>query len=263
MIELAPGHKQGLVLQGPVMNAAGVLGFAGEYRGLIELAKLGAFVTNPVTLHPRTPAHAPNAVELANGLLIHTGLPNPGMRRALRRHDAEWRRLGAPVILHLAATTAADVALAVEYVERAQGVSGLELGLRDDVSAGECGRLVRAALGGLPVLVRLPLARAGALAPTAAQAGADALVVAAPPRLTVPHAGREVTGRYYGPDTFAPALEALGAVAALGLGVPLIAAGGVYSSENAQAMLAAGAVAVQVDGAAWREPRIMEVIGNW
>ncbi len=257
MLELAPQHKQGLVLAGRVMNAAGTLGFATEYRGLVDFAQLGAFVTNPVTLNPRTPAHAPNAVELPNGLLIHTGLPNPGVRRALRRHDADWRRLGAPVIVHLAATTPAEVALALEYFERAQGVSGLELGLRDDLSAAETGRLVRAALGGPPLLVRLPVARAAALAPAAAQAGANAFTVAAPPRVTVTHHEHTVTGRHYGPDTFAPALAALCEVVALDLGLPLIGAGGIYSVENARAMLEAGAVAVQVDAALWRSPKAL------
>ena len=254
MLELAPQHKQGLVLERPVMNAAGVLGFGAEYRGLVDYGRLGAFVTNPLTLNPRTPAHAPNAVELPAGVLIHTGLPNPGVRRALKRYDADWRRLGVPVIVHLAATTAAEVVLALEYLERAQAVSGLELGLRDDVSAGEAGRLVRAALGALPVLVRLPVARAAKLAPAITEAGANALVVAAPPRLTITHQDQNVTGRHYGPDTFGPALEALAAVAALDLGLPLVGAGGIYSLENAQAMLAAGAVAVQVDGVVWRRP---------
>lgn len=266
MVELAPNHKQGLALAHPLMNAAGILGFAGEYRGLVDYSALGAFVTNPLTLNPRTPAHAPNAVELPNGLLIHTGLPNPGVRRAIKRHDGDWRRLGAPVIVHLAATTAVEVALAVEYLERAQGVSGLELGLRDDISAAETSRLVRAGLGSLPVLVRLPVARAASLALAAVQAGANALVIAAPPRLTVTHNERTVTGRHYSPATFADALVALETVAALGLDVPLIGAGGIYSGENARAMLAAGAVAVQVDAAVWRQPGVVEemrVLGNW
>ena len=254
MLELAPNHKQGLALAGPVMNAAGILGFASEYRGVVDFSALGAFVTNPLTLNPRTPAHAPNAVELPNGLLIHTGLPNPGVRRALKRYDADWRRLGVPVIVHLAATTAVEVALAVEYLERAHSLSGLELGLRDDVSMSETSRLVRAGLGSLPVLVRLPVARAAALAPAAVQAGANALVIAAPPRLTMTHNNRAVTGRHYGPDTFAPALAALEAVAALDLGLPLIGAGGIFSVENARTMLAAGALAVQVEAVVWRHP---------
>jgi dihydroorotate dehydrogenase len=261
MLDLAPQHKHGLVLAGPVMNAAGVLGFAGEYRGLVDLARLGAFVTNPLTFGPRTPARPPNAAALGDGLLVHTGLPNPGVRAAVRRHNKEWQRLGPPVIVHLAATSEADVGRALEVLERADGVSGVEMGLRDDSHAGSAARLVRAARGGPPLIVRLPLESAAALAAAVVAAGANALTVAAPPRASIASGGHSLTGRHYGPATFAPALAAVQAVAALGLDAPIIAAGGVFSAEAARAMLAAGAVAVQVDALAWQHPRrLMEII---
>jgi dihydroorotate dehydrogenase (NAD+) catalytic subunit len=260
MIELAPQHKTGLALANPVMNAAGILGFANEYRSVLNLQALGAFVSNPTTLNPRSPAHPPNAIESEAGLLVHTGLPNPGVRRLLRRYDKDWQRLGPPVLMHLAATTAAEVALSLEYTERSSGVSGIELGLRDDASNSEAARSVSAALGALPVIVRLPISRAVMLAPAVAAAGANALVISAPPRTAVVIDEREVSGRLYGPGCFASALETLSAVRALGLGLPLIGAGGIYSVENARAMLDAGAVAIQVDAAIWRQPAILAEI---
>jgi len=258
MIDLAPHHKHGLVLAGPVMNAAGILGFAREYRGLLDPSHLGAFVTNPLTYKPRTPAHPPNVVALAEGLLVHTGLPNPGLRQALRRWDKEWQRLGVPVIVHLAATTPAETVHGLDLIERAQGISGLELGLRDDLSSFEAGQLVRAAVGGPPLLVRLPLAQAADLAGAVSQAGADALTVAAPPRIETHAEGQLVRGRLYGPGRLAEALAAVRAVAALNLGRPIIGAGGIYSVEGAQAMLEAGASAVQLDAAIWTSPQIVE-----
>ncbi len=262
MLELAPRHKSGLALAGPVMNAAGVLGFAGEYRALADLRRLGAFVTNPLTCRARTPARPPNAVLAPGGMVIHTGLPNPGVRGAIRRHNREWRRLGVPVIIHLAATTPDEVARSLEALERADGVSGIELGLRDDSPASEVAQVVRAAAMGPPLLVRLPLGRAAEVAPVAAQAGADALTVAAPPRLTAAAAGHPVTGRFYGPGTFPEALRAVHAVAALGLGLPLVGAGGIYSPGEARAMLEAGAVAIQVEAAAWNRPAILAEIAE-
>ena len=95
-IELAPQHKRGLHLANPVMNAAGVLGFATEYRRLVDFDRLGAFVTNALTATPRTPAHPPNVVELPDGVVLHTGLPNPGVAAALRRYARDWQRLGTP-----------------------------------------------------------------------------------------------------------------------------------------------------------------------
>lgn len=267
MIELAPGHKHGLVLANPVMNAAGVLGLGSEYRGLVPLARLGAFVTNPVTLNPRTPAHPPNVVVTEQGLVIHTGLPGPGVREVVRRHNREWRHLGAPVIFHLAATTPPEVERAVTRLEAADGLSGIELGLRDDASATEVQRLVEAARGGPPLLVRLPVARAAHLAPAAARAGADALTVGGAPRQAAPAQAHlpgqpqdklhRVTGRLYGPGCFEQAYAAVSAVAALGLGLPLVGAGGIFALDQARQMLAAGAVAIQVDAAVWGNPRFV------
>ena len=258
MVELAPGHKRGLSLSIPVMNASGVLGFAGENRGLIDFTGLGAFVTNALTATPRTAAHPPNAVPLPNGVLIHTGLPNPGVNAAVRRYAREWARLGAPVIVHLAATTPHEVRRSVAQIEGVEAVSGIELGLRDEVSAGEAASLVGVAWGGLPLIVRLPVLRAGELCQAVARAGADALTVGAPPRAATSVGEKTVTGRAYGPENFALALGAVRQVIETMRAAPLpvIGAGGIYSVENALAMLEAGAAAVQVDDAAWREPQI-------
>jgi dihydroorotate dehydrogenase (NAD+) catalytic subunit len=257
MIDLAPRHKHGLTLANRVMNAAGILGFAQEYRSLVKLNALGAFVTNPLTLRSRTPAHSPNAVLMPEGVLIHTGLPNPGVADALRRWDKEWRRLGTPVIVHVAATTPGETARSLTLLERANGVSGIELGVRDDVSGSDLAHLVREALGGQPLLVRLPVARAVELAPAAARAGADALTIAAPPRIEAATGDRKFSGRLYGPSIFAAALEAVQGVVALNLGLPVVGAGGVFAAEAAQTLLAAGAAAVQIDGVIWTQPQIV------
>ena len=44
-----------LAIHPPFMNAAGCLGFAPNPRGPVDLGRLGAFVTNPVSLAPRQP----------------------------------------------------------------------------------------------------------------------------------------------------------------------------------------------------------------
>ncbi len=259
-IELAPRHKRGLHLANPVMNAAGVLGFASEYRRLVDLGALGAFVTNALTATARTPAHPPNVVELPDGLVVHTGLPNPGVSVALRRYAREWRRLsaqGVAVIVHLAATTPGEVRRSVERLEREEALGGLELGFRDDVAADEAMQLVRAAVGNLPLMAQVPFGRAPEWPLALAQAGADAVVVTAPPRVTVEAGGPSVTGRRYSPADFAEALSAVTlAVQTLGE-VPAVGATGIWTPEQARMMLAAGAKAVQIDGAVWRDPGLL------
>ncbi|MCK6569441.1 MAG: nitronate monooxygenase, partial [Anaerolineales bacterium] len=58
-----------------------------------------------------------------------------------------------------------------------------------------------------------------------------------------------VSGRSYGPSLFPQALDLV--KNAVKLGIPIIGAGGVWTKENADAMLSVGALAVQVDAALW------------
>ena len=72
--------KQDLTFRTPLMNAAGMLGFIPNPRAPLDLGWLGAFVTNPVSLSPRQPAENRVMLPFAGGFLLHTGLPNPGLR---------------------------------------------------------------------------------------------------------------------------------------------------------------------------------------
>ncbi|MDQ2692832.1 MAG: nitronate monooxygenase, partial [Chloroflexota bacterium] len=58
-----------------------------------------------------------------------------------------------------------------------------------------------------------------------------------------------ITGRLYGPSLFPHTLEIVHSASRLGL--PIIGAGGVWTKENAEAMLSAGALAVQMDAVLW------------
>ena len=62
---------------------------------------------------------------------------------------------------------------------------------------------------------------------------------------------REIThGRLFGPSLFPQTLSIVDSAARLG--IPIIGAGGVWSKQNADAMLSVGALAVQVDAALWK-----------
>ena len=259
LVELAPRHKRGLTLRGPVVNAAGTLGFAVEAEGIVDFERLGGFITNPITFESRGPANAPNVAATAEGIALHTGIPNPGIKAALRRFTPDGERVfgrqGVPVIVHLAATRPVEVRRAVEWIERVDVVSGLELGLRDDLNASEMTEVVHAARGNVPLIVRLPIDKAERFAPVAARSGADALCVGAPPRWrpTAPSPDLPRSGRLYGQGVFEATLAAVRAVASMSLDTPIVGAGGVIDRARVDAVLEAGAVAVQVDLALWRD----------
>jgi len=109
--------------------------------------------------------------------------------------------------------------------------------------------MVRAGQGELPLILRVPLEKAHLLAQAAAEAGVSAISLG-PPRGALPAENRElVSGRLYGPGIFPLAMQTVQSLS--GLGVPLIAAGGVYHPSEAEVLQSAGAAAVQIDAALW------------
>ena len=242
--------KHDLAFDPPIMNAAGSLGFFPDLHGMIDWGRLGAFVTNPVSLTPRTPAHGSRFQAYPGGFLLHTGYPNPGMSQVLRRHAGHWSGSPLPVIVHLLARGIEELAKMARRLETVEGVSGLEVGVVSDASAEMVVALTQAASGELPVITQLSMERSIELASAAIQAGAVAVSLA-PPRGIIPaQDGELVQGRLYGPAILPLALRMVHELTQLG--IPTIGAGGIYTQKHKKAMLTAGALAVQLDGLLWR-----------
>jgi dihydroorotate dehydrogenase (NAD+) catalytic subunit len=252
IIELAPSHKTGLTLAGPVLAGGGAMGFADECAGLIDFSKLGAFITNPITYRPRTPAEGVRVVPVAGGTLVHTGLPNPGLSAALRDYERKWARLGCPLVLHLAATTPGETITAVERLERIDTVAGIELGFRDDAPLAEVEPILRDCVqrARQPIIASLPQARAAVFARLAHKLGAQAVTVAAPPRGMAWVNGELVKGRLYGASLLPHTLRLIDEIHSL-VPLPIIGAGGIHTQADVDAVLEAGAVAAMVDSAVW------------
>jgi dihydroorotate dehydrogenase (NAD+) catalytic subunit len=242
--------KFGLSISPPVMNAAGFLGFVPDLRGKLDLGPIGAFITNPISLEPRSPAAGTRFFSFPGGFMLHTGHPNPGLRAVMRRCAAHWRRSPLPVWAHLLVRDPQEAAAMVRRLETVEGLAGLELGLPPGIDKAAARALIQASRGELPLMVKVSLHQAAELAPQAAAAGADALSLGAPRGILPEAAGMVVEGRLYGPALFPQALLAVQTAAASG--IPVIGAGGVYAAWQVQAMLDSGAVAVQLDGVLWK-----------
>lgn len=242
--------KFDLALDSPLMNAAGSLGYAPDPHGPIELSRLGAFVTNPVSLGTRTPTLSMRMLTFPGGFLLHTGHPNPGLKAVVRRYRSRWARSPVPVLVHILAQGVEEVAEMVEKLESLEGVMGVELGLSNDVDAGTAMMFIHAAIGELPIVVRLPMERARELIYIIA--GTEVAAVSlGPPRGALPNSqGHFIHGRIYGPSVLPLAIATVKVITQLG--VPVIGAGGVYHQKDIEAMFAAGAFAVQLDSVLWR-----------
>jgi len=104
-------------------------------------------------------------------------------------------------------------------------------------------------LGEVPLIFSLPIEQVLSLGPRLIQDGAQAISIASPRGALMTDNSSLITGRLAGPSLFPLALDTVRNAAKLG--IPIIGAGGVWSKENADAMLSVGALAVQVDAAFW------------
>jgi len=240
----------GLELASPWMNAAGSMGFAPDSR-LPFPHPMGAFVTNPISCKPRAPAENRTCIPYPGGCLLHTGLPNPGLRAVLRQAGVRWARADVPVWVHLLADSPAELAEMVRALEGLEGVAALEVGIAPTANGEDALALASAALGELPVVVQIPFDRADEpWLDRLAALGVSGLTLGAPRgSLPVPD-GRLVSGRLLGPGLFPQVLAAVRSARRINL--PLIAGAGLFQQAHAEAVLAAGAAAVQLDAVLWR-----------
>jgi dihydroorotate dehydrogenase (NAD+) catalytic subunit len=242
--------KFDLYLEPPLMNAAGTLGFVPDLRSAVDLTRLGAFVTNPVSLKPRTAANGIRWMDFSGGFLLHTGYPNPGLKMVIRRYAVQWARSPLPVLVHLLASDPAEVASMVIQLEELPGVAGIELGLPPDADVLGAVEFAHAALGELPVVMRLPLTRAAELADELGNMNLSAISLAPPRGALIGPDGELIHGRLYGPAVYP---QMLAVVRSLANGqLPVFAAGGVYQPQQVDDLLAMGAAAVQLDAVLWR-----------
>ena len=256
-VELAPGHKIGLPLTGPVMLAAGSIGYGEARHRELEMGRFGGVVVGPFTRRSRGGGPPPRLAETLGGLIRRAGLQNRGVSAAVRRHGRLWPRMGCPVIAQVADSEFQEAAETVGRLSVVDGIAGFELLCQPETSDREIGRLLEVLLleTDLPVLVKLPLAQGAALAPVAIESGAAGVVVGSPPIGAGMRAGRQsVNGEMFGPGVFPMMLAALLEVKALGLTGSLIACGGVHSQQQARDCLQAGADALQLDSLVWVEP---------
>ncbi len=246
--------KRDLIFRKPITNAAGSLGFAPDFRFLKEFGSLfddfGAFVTNPVSLRPRRPTAKPALIEYPGGILLHTGLPNPGLKTTLKKYSHRWDDSPLPIIIHLMADRPEETRQMAQALENVDNVMAVELGfaplLADDILS----VTLEMCIGELPLIFCLPPEQVLTLGPRLIQEGANAISIAAPRGALTASDGTLIAGRLFGPSLFPQVLEIVRSAARLGL--PIIGAGGIYSKENAEAMISAGALAVQLDSVLWR-----------
>jgi dihydroorotate dehydrogenase (NAD+) catalytic subunit len=273
-VDLAVDLGGGLILQNPVLAAAGPFGYGVEVAELVDLPRLGGLVTRGTSLKPRAGHAAPRITDVPAGLLMGTGPQNIGLDLVLDRYASTWARWPVPVILNLCGDSAADYGEAARRLEGVPGLAGVEVNLScssggrgnafglDAGSAASVVGAVRRACD-LPLIAKLTPAATDvrAIARAVVDAGADAVSavntlpgLALAPDRRGPALGSEYGG-ICGPALRPVALRVVWEVAQA-VDVPVIGIGGIASLDDVLDMLAAGASAVGIGVAALADPML-------
>jgi dihydroorotate dehydrogenase (NAD+) catalytic subunit len=271
---LAVDLGAGLVLPTPVLVASGCAGTGRELGGLVELRRVGGLVSRSITLEARKGSPPPRIAETPSGTVWSTGLQNPGVAAFVEDELPRLAKGGSPVIVSVAGGSLEEFVRVIGALQTRPEVAAIEIHLsgRDDELRREVlgeyvdrtgevvGAVARMSL--VPVFAKVPMAASQLpeLARAAVRAGAHGITVGGPPPALGVRASDlrpalgSVTGWMSGPALKPLTLRAVFETSRAVPDAPIVAVGGVRTSEDAIEMLLAGASAVQVGTAVLVDP---------
>ncbi|MBM4142077.1 MAG: dihydroorotate dehydrogenase [Lentisphaerae bacterium] len=263
----------GIRMKNPVMVASGTYGYGPEYADLLDLGRLGAFVVKGIRIEPWDGNPPPRLVEVPGGLVNAIGLQSPGADKFIADYLPFLRAYDVPVIVNIWGRTIDEYERVAERLSAAEGVAGLELNIScpnikaggssfgtDPRAAAQVTAAVRRRTA-LPLIPKLPpnVPDIGGLARAVAEAGADAVsLINTIPAMVIDTAARRpvlanVAGGLSGPAVHAVAVKLVWE-AARAVRVPVVGMGGIVGAREALEFIIAGASAVAVGTANFRDP---------
>jgi len=207
----------------------------------------GAFVTAPISRHARSAAESRTAITRHGLALLHSGLPNPGLRGVIRQYGHRWANAELPIWVHIIPSQAAEAIEMVRVLEDVEGVAAVEISLPDNAPNNTWFETLKGVgESRLPVILSLSITHANESSlDQLGEAGAAGI------NLTAPRGMMDgVSGRLYGPALLPLAHQALDG--AKGAGIPVIVSSGVFTIQDADELLQHGAAAVGLDTILWR-----------
>ena len=262
----------GVALKNPVMTASGTFGSGEEYSEFVDLNRLGAVVTKGVANVPWEGNPVPRVAETRSGMLNAIGLQNPGVELFCRRDIPFLRRFDTRIIVNVCGRSIEDY---VSVVRRLAGepVDLLEINIscpnvkeggiafgQDPKAAEKITKAVKAAAA-QPVIMKLSpnVTDIAVMARAAEAGGADAISLINTltgmkidvERQCFALANR--TGGLSGP-AIRPVAVRMVYEAARAVSIPVIGMGGITCAEDALEFLLAGACAVSIGTATFRNP---------
>ena len=271
-------HIGNTSFENPIWVASGTFGYGTEAPELVDVNQLGAIVTKSITRQPREGNPPPRIVETASGMINSIGLANIGVEKYIKDLLHIYEGLSTKIIMNIAGT---DIREYVEIMKMVESVSsviagyeiniscpnvkkgGMEFGVDCEMTA-KLTETLRGITERLIIMKLSPnVSDIVSIGMSAENAGADAVSAI---NTVVGMSINAKTGMSDISTTYGglsgPAIKPIGLAAVhklyQQLSIPIIGIGGIVSGEDAVEYMLAGATAVQVGTANFRDPGISE-----
>lgn len=268
----------GVALKNPVMTASGTFGSGKEFSEFVDLNRLGAVVTKGVASEPWTGNPTPRIAETYGGMLNAVGLQNPGIDMFVERDIPYLAKYDTRIIVNVCGRTTEDYCEVVKRLA-SQPVDMLEINIscpnveQGGIAFGQNAKSVEAITKEVkkhakqPIIMKLSpnVTDIAEMARAAEAGGADALsLINTITGMKIDIRSRKFalankTGGLSGPAIHPIAVRMV-YQAAQAVNIPIIGMGGILTAEDAIEMMLAGASAVSVGTANFRNPQVtMEI----
>lgn len=265
----------GVTLKNPVLTASGTFGSGMEFARFTDLNKLGGVVTKGVSITPWEGNPTPRVMETTGGMLNAIGLQNPGLDVFLERDLSFLEQFNTRKIVNVCGHTTEEYKEAVKRLSESTAdileiniscpnvkAGGITFGT-DPKMAEEITKAVKSVSGTKPVFMKLSpnVTDITEIAKAVEAGGADGISLINTlmgmkidiRRRTFALANR--TGGLSGPAIKPVAVRMVYQVAK-SVKLPLIGMGGIACADDAIEFLMAGATAVSVGTANFRNPAV-------
>ena len=260
----------------PIFVASGTYGYGTEVSELADITVLGAIVTKSVTRYPREGNPPPRIVETPSGMLNSIGLANIGVEAYIKKMIPLYEELKTPIIMNIAGSTEDEYCEILEMTELVSSniagyeiniscpnvnAGGMEFGVDCDLTEQLTTRLRKLTDRLLIMKLSPNVTDIAAIGVAAEKGGADALSAINTLVGMSINTTNKKSNIYYGYGGLSgPAIKPVGLACVhkiyQAVDIPLIGIGGITSADDVLEYVLAGAAAVEVGTANYRDPNV-------
>ena len=260
----------------PIFVASGTYGYGTEVSELADITVLGAIVTKSVTRYPREGNPPPRIVETPSGMLNSIGLANIGVEAYIKKMIPLYEELKTPIIMNIAGSTEDEYCEILKLTELVSSniigyeiniscpnvnAGGMEFGVDCDLTEQLTSRLRKLTDRLLIMKLSPNVTDIAAIGVAAEKGGADALsAINTLVGMSINTTNKKSNIHYGYGGLSGPAIKPVGLACVhkiyQAVDIPLIGIGGITSADDVLEYVLAGAAAVEVGTANYRDPNV-------